>query len=67
MWKLKYINSQIVDAIKRVEAGFAVPGICRELSISTATFYKWRLYYPHVRNVKGFKRNHKQVYRTYRE
>jgi len=31
-----------MDAVKRVEAGFAVPDICRELGISTATFYKWR-------------------------
>ena len=29
-------------ALKRVEAGLAVPEICRELGISTATFYKWR-------------------------
>jgi putative transposase len=25
-----------------VEAGLAVPELCRELGISTATFYKWR-------------------------
>lgn len=29
-------------ALKRVEAGLPVPDICRELGISTATFYKWR-------------------------
>lgn len=29
-------------ALKRVEAGLAVPEICREVGISTATFYKWR-------------------------
>jgi putative transposase len=34
-----------MDAVKRVEAGFAVPDICRELGISTATFYKWRAKY----------------------
>jgi len=28
-----------------VEADFAVPDICRVLSISTATFYKWRAKY----------------------
>ena len=42
MRKSKFADSQIVDAVKRVEAGFAVPDICRELGISTATFYKWR-------------------------
>jgi len=30
-----------MDAVKRVEAGFAVLDICRELGVSTATFYKW--------------------------
>ena len=31
-----------MDAVKRVEIGIGVPDICRELGISTATFYKWR-------------------------
>ncbi|MDH6504787.1 putative transposase [Polynucleobacter sphagniphilus] len=34
-----------MDALKRVDAGLAVPEICRELGISTATFYKWRAKY----------------------
>ena len=34
-----------MDAVKRVEAGFGVPDICREKGISTATFYKWRAKY----------------------
>jgi putative transposase len=28
-------DSQIMDAVKRVEAGFGVPDICREMGIST--------------------------------
>ena len=31
-----------MEAIKRVEAGLGVPELCRDLGISTATFYKWR-------------------------
>ncbi len=31
MRKSKFTDSQIMDAVKRVEAGFAVPDICREL------------------------------------
>jgi putative transposase len=42
MKKSRFTDSQIVDALKRVEAGFAMPELCRELGISTATFYKWR-------------------------
>ena len=32
----------LMEALKRVEAGLSVPEICRELGISSATFYKWR-------------------------
>ncbi len=45
MRKPKFTDSQIMDAVKRVEAGFTVPDICRELGISMATFYKWRAKY----------------------
>jgi putative transposase len=41
----KFSDSQIMDALKRVEAGLVVPEICRELGISSATFYKWRAKY----------------------
>jgi putative transposase len=42
MKRSKFRDSQILDAVKRVEAGFVVPDICRERDSSTATFYKWR-------------------------
>ena len=42
MKKSRFTDSQIIAALKRVEAGLPVSDICRELSISTATFYKWR-------------------------
>ena len=32
----------VVEALKRVEAGVTVPELCRELGVSSATFYKWR-------------------------
>jgi putative transposase len=34
-----------MEALKRVESGLGVPDLCRELCISTATFYKWRAKY----------------------
>ncbi len=40
MKRSKFSDSQILDAVNRVEAGIGVPDICRELGISTATFYK---------------------------
>ena len=45
MKKSRYSDSQIMDALKRVDAGLGVPDECCELGISTATFYKWRAKY----------------------
>ena len=45
MKRLKFSDSQIIDAVKRVESGIGFPDICRELGVSTATFYKWRAKY----------------------
>lgn len=41
----KFSNSQILSIVKQVDAGQAVPEICREHGISSATFYKWRAKY----------------------
>ena len=38
MKKSRFTDSQIIEAIKRVKAGLAVPELCRELGISSATF-----------------------------
>ena len=45
MKKSRFTDSQIMDALKRVEAGLAVPELCREMGISSAAFYKWRSKY----------------------
>lgn len=45
MKKSKYSNSQILSILKQAEAGQAVPEICREHGMSSATFYKWRSKY----------------------
>lgn len=45
MRKSKFTDSQVMDALKRVDAGLTVPELCRELGISSAIFYKWRAKY----------------------
>jgi len=45
MRKSRFSETQIIDAIKRVEGGVPVKDLCRELGISDATFYKWRSKY----------------------
>ena len=42
MKKSRFTDSQIMAALKRVEAGLPVPEICRELGISSALFCRWR-------------------------
>ena len=38
----RFTDSQIIGVLKQAEAGTAVPELCREHGISSATFYKWR-------------------------
>ena len=45
MKKSRFTDSQIMEALKRAEGGIAVPDLCREMGVSTATFYKWRAKY----------------------
>lgn len=45
MKKSKFTEVQIVKAIKEHEGGRKAEDICRELGITTATFYKWRQRY----------------------
>ena len=45
MKKSRFTDSQIMDALRRVEAGLSAVEICREFGISTATLYKWRAKY----------------------
>ena len=45
MKKTRYCESQIVKALKEVEGGRNVKAICREYSISEATYYNWKSKY----------------------
>ena len=38
----RFSDSQIMAILKQAEAGTPAPELCREHSISSATFYKWR-------------------------
>jgi len=43
--KKRYSEEQIIRVIKQHEAGAKVDGLCRDLGISTGTFYNWRSKY----------------------
>ena len=38
----RFTDSQTMQILKQAEAGSAVPDLCREHGMSSATFYKWR-------------------------
>jgi putative transposase len=40
--KKRYTEEQIIKAIQQHESGMKVDDICRELGVSSATFYNWR-------------------------
>jgi len=45
MKKSSYTESQIVKILKEVEGGRLVKEVCREYSISDATYYNWKAKY----------------------
>lgn len=45
MKKSRFTETQIVKAIKEHETGRKAEDLCRELGISTVTFYKWKQRY----------------------
>ena len=45
MKKSRYSDSQIINILKQADAGTAVPDLCREHGMSSATFYAWRSKY----------------------
>ncbi len=45
MKKLRFTGSQIMEALKRADAGIKVPDLPRELGVSSALFYRWRAKY----------------------
>ena len=45
MKKSRFTDSQIIAILKQAEAGTPVAEVCREHSISNATFYNWRSKY----------------------
>ena len=63
-------ESQIVAILKEAEAGMMVKDICRQHSISTATFYKWREKYggmeaSDVRRLKELEEENRRLKQMY--
>jgi len=42
MHKSKFTYGEIINALRRVEAGLSVVQLCQELGVSRTAFYRWR-------------------------
>lgn len=72
MKQSNFTEAQIVAAIKKQEAGSPVKELCRELSISDATYYKWKAKYggmeaSELKRVKELEAELSQYKRMYAE
>ena len=45
MMKSKFSEHQIISILKQVESGRTVAEVCRDNSISTSTYFKWKAKY----------------------
>ena len=72
MRKSKFSEHQIVGALKQAETGVPVKDICRELGVSTATFYQWRSKYggmeaSDLRRMKALEEENRRLKQMYAE
>ncbi len=45
MKESKFTDQQIAFALQQAEAGTSIEGVCREMGVSRATFYRWKKIY----------------------
>ena len=72
MKKTRFTETQIVSVLKQQEGGMLVKDICREHSISDATFYKWKAKYggmdsSQLKRVKELEEENARLKRMYAE
>lgn len=70
MKKSKFTESQIIKAIKQNEEGRKVEDVCRELGITSATFYVWRKKYSgmevsHLKKLKELEEENRKLKQMY--
>lgn len=66
--KKRFTEEQIAYALKRHETGITTKDICREMGVSEASFYKWKLKYAgmgitELRKLKALEEENRQLKR----
>lgn len=72
MKKSRYIETQIVNILKEVEACRLVKEVCREYGISDATYYNWKAKYggmeaSDVKRLKDLEEENRRLKQMYAE
>jgi putative transposase len=42
MRKSRFMEEQIIGALKQAEAGMKVPDVCRQFGVTEKTYYRWK-------------------------
>lgn len=72
MKKSRFTEAQIVSILKQADAGVLVKDLCRQASISVATYYQWKSKYggleaSELRRVKDLEAENARLKRMYAE
>lgn len=72
MKKSRFTESQIVDVLKKADAGIPVKDICRQAGISLPTYYQWKSKYggmeaSDLKRVKELESENAKLKRMYAE
>jgi putative transposase len=64
----RFTEEQIIPILKRHESGVSTQDLCREVGVSTATFYKWKAKYggmelSDARRLKGLEDENRKLKR----
>lgn len=70
MGKSRFTESQIITILKEVEKGRTVKDVCREYSVSDATYYQWKSKYggmeaSHIRRLRELEDENRRLKQMY--
>ena len=72
MTRSKFSDQQIIGVLKQVESGRTVAEVCREVGVSTATYFKWKSKFggmeaSDIRRMRELEEENRQLKRMYAE